>query len=93
MWRRSRARVAIIGPVFSHTYTHTYVATIREDVSTYCGYLINCTVDMRDIGRAARAFGSSPGHLRWEPPADINDDYVVDMRDIGGIARRFGWSC
>jgi hypothetical protein len=85
--------VVITGPVFSHTYTHAYVATTREDLNTYSGELLDFTVDMRDIGRAARAFGSSPGHLRWEPIADINDDFVVDMRDIGGIAREFGWSC
>jgi ABC-type transport system substrate-binding protein len=85
--------VEITGDTFSHTYTHTYVATIREDISTYSGGLIDFTVDMRDIGRAARAFGSYPRHLRWEPPADINDDFVVDMRDIGSVARKFGWQC
>jgi parallel beta-helix repeat protein len=47
-------------------------------------------VDMRDIGLAARAFGSSPGNPRWNPAADINYDFKVDMRDIGPIARQFG---
>jgi hypothetical protein len=74
-----------------HTYVHTYVATIREDVNTYTGELLDFTVDMRDVGRAARSFGSYPGHLRWDPPCDVNDDYEVDMRDIGAIARKFGW--
>ena len=74
-----------------HTYTHAYVATIREDVNTYTGELLDFTVDMRDVGRAARAFGSYPGHLRWDPACDVNDDYEVDMRDIGSIARKFGW--
>ncbi|MGD8565969.1 MAG: ABC transporter substrate-binding protein [Candidatus Bathyarchaeota archaeon] len=76
-----------------HTYLHEYVATIREDVNTYTGELLDFKVDMRDIGRAARAFGSYPGHLRWDPPTDVNDDYKTDMRDIGAIARRFGWAC
>ena len=74
-----------------HTYTHAYVATIREDVNTYTGELLDFTVDMRDVGRAARAFGSYPGHERWDPACDVNDDYEVDMRDIGSIARKFGW--
>ena len=74
-----------------HTYVHTYVATIREDINTCTGELLDFTVDMRDIGRAARAFGSYPGHLRWDPPCDVNDDFEVDMRDIGSIARKFGW--
>jgi hypothetical protein len=84
--------VVITGDAFTHTYTHTYVATIRQDVNTYTGELLDFTVDMRDVGRAARAFGSYPGHLRWDPACDINDDFTVDMRDIGGIARFFGWS-
>jgi ABC-type transport system substrate-binding protein len=74
-----------------HTYVHEFVATIREDVNTYTGELLDFTVDMRDVGRAARAFGSYPGHLRWDPACDVNDDYEVDMRDIGAIARKFGW--
>jgi ABC-type transport system substrate-binding protein len=76
-----------------HTYVHEFVATIREDVNTYTGELLDFKVDMRDIGRAARAFGSYPGHLRWDPPTDTNEDFKTDMRDIGAIARMFGWSC
>jgi hypothetical protein len=49
-------------------------------------------VDMRDIGTAARAFGSTPGHPRWEKEADINFDDQIDMRDIGSVARKFGTS-
>ena len=76
---------------------HTVIAIIREDITTYTGEFIlggyppDFQVDMRDVGRAARAFGSYPGHLRWDPACDINDDYEVVMRDIGAIARKFGW--
>jgi hypothetical protein len=55
-----------------------------EDI-TYDG-----KVDMRDVGMAAKAFGSYPGHPRWEKEADINFDNKVDMKDIGAIARKFG---
>ena len=47
-------------------------------------------VDMRDIGTAAQAFGSYPGHERWNPIADINNDGKVDMKDIGLVAKEFG---
>lgn len=47
-------------------------------------------VDMRDISIAARAFGSYPGHPRWNPIADINGDNKVCMRDIATVARNFG---
>ncbi len=50
-------------------------------------------VDMRDIGIIARAFGSTPGHPRWNPDADIIKDDKVDMRDVGAAGRNFGKSC
>ncbi len=49
-------------------------------------------VDMRDIGAIGRAFGSYPGHSRWNFRCDLNGDRKVDMRDIGIAARNFGKS-
>ena len=46
-------------------------------------------VNMADISIAAAAFGSYPGHPRWNPVADVNKDHVVDLRDIALIAQRF----
>jgi hypothetical protein len=50
-------------------------------------------VDMlNDIRRAAKAFGSYPGHERWDTVADINGDYSIDiLNDIRSIAKKFGW--
>ena len=50
-------------------------------------------VDMKDIAIAAMAFGSYPGHPRWNLIVDINQDNHVDMRDIALIARNFGKTC
>lgn len=47
-------------------------------------------VDLKDVGTAAKAFGSYPGHERWNPMVDINNDNKVDMKDIGTIAKEFG---
>lgn len=47
-------------------------------------------VDMKDIGTAAKAFGSYPDHPRWDSKADINDDDKVDMKDIARVAKEFG---
>ena len=74
-----------------HTYEHKMVATIREDINTYTGTVLDFRCNILDITRAAAAFGSYPGHLRWDPPADINDSYRVDILDVAGIARNFGW--
>jgi hypothetical protein len=76
-----------------HNYTHAFVVTIDEDITTCSGDYVDFRVDMRDIGRAAKAFGTYPGHPRWDAICDINHDTKTDMRDIGSIARKFGWSC
>jgi len=47
-------------------------------------------VDIRDISIAGRAYGSYPGHPRWNPNADINNDNIIDIRDISTIGRNFG---
>jgi len=53
-------------------------------------------VDMKDVGLAAKAFGSYPNHPRWNPHADITGpqllvpDGKIDMRDISLIAKHFG---
>jgi len=48
-------------------------------------------VDIKDQAEATKAFGSYPGHARWSPYADINNDYKIDIKDIASIAKKFGW--
>ena len=47
-----------------------------------------------DIVEAGEAFGSYPGHDRWNPLADINSDEYVGIVDIALVANDFGtiWS-
>lgn len=47
-------------------------------------------VDIQDVAVAASAFGSYPGHPRWNPIADMNKDNIVDVKDIVLIAINFG---
>ncbi len=47
------------------------------------------TVDMRDVGKVASLYGTSPDTWWWDPDADIIQDLVVDMRDIGYVAYCF----
>jgi hypothetical protein len=47
-------------------------------------------IDIRDISIAGRAYGSYPGHSRWNPNADINNDNIIDIRDISTIGRNYG---
>jgi len=47
-------------------------------------------VDIKDIAIAAMAFGSYPGHTRWNPMADENEDARIDVKDIALVAKNFG---
>jgi hypothetical protein len=47
-------------------------------------------VDMVDMWLVQKAFGSSPGHPRWNPYADIDGSQRVDMLDIYIVQRAFG---
>jgi len=51
------------------------------------------TVDIKDIAIVAIAFGSFPGHPRWNPQADLYKDGKIDIRDIAIVARNFGKTC
>lgn len=69
------------------------IATILGDISGPNG-LPDLKIDMRDIARVARAFGSDPVHepKAWDPVCDLNHDGKVDMRDVAIVAKRFGWN-
>lgn len=47
-------------------------------------------VDIKDIATAARAFGTYPGHSRWNPAVDVNQDDKIDIKDLVLIAKNFG---
>lgn len=47
-------------------------------------------VDMKDVGVAARGFGTNFGDLGYNGNADLDDDHDVDMKDIGATSRHFG---
>jgi len=47
-------------------------------------------VDMRDIGRIARAYGTEPGDPLWNPKADLTKDAVVDDQDFDIATANYG---
>jgi hypothetical protein len=47
-------------------------------------------VDVRDVSPVSAAFGSYPGHPRWNPDADQNEDGKIDLKDVALTARNFG---
>ena len=59
--------------------------TIREDLD------LDCRVDGKDIMIVSSAFGSYPGHSKWDGRADVNRDYRIDAIDVNMVNRMFGW--
>jgi len=53
---------------------------------------VNCDgkVDARDVAAAAAAYGSHPGHSKWNPMADENEDDKIDAKDLASIIINYG---
>jgi parallel beta-helix repeat protein len=47
-------------------------------------------VNILDAIEAASAFGSYPGHPKWNEQADVNQDGVVNILDVIILANNFG---
>ncbi|MDH5266438.1 MAG: nitroreductase family protein [Candidatus Bathyarchaeota archaeon] len=67
------------------TVGHPSITTIREDIN------LDLKVDIIDIAIVAKAFGTKPGHPRWDPTADIRKDFIINIIDISAVATKFGW--
>ncbi len=46
-------------------------------------------VDMKDVGYAARLFGTASTGPSWNASADVNGDGKIDMKDVGIVAKNF----
>ena len=47
-------------------------------------------VNITDVSKVAKAFGSSPNGPRWNIQADVNQDGKVDITDVALVAKHFG---
>jgi len=47
-------------------------------------------VNIGDLVTFRKAFGSYPGHPRWNPNADLDDNGVINILDCVKIAKNFG---
>lgn len=47
-------------------------------------------VDILDIAIVAKAYGSYPGHPRWNPAADLDGSGTVDILDVARVAKDYG---
>jgi hypothetical protein len=47
-------------------------------------------VDLKDVYAVAKAYGSFPGHPKWNPNCDINNDNKVDLKDYYTTCKNYG---
>jgi hypothetical protein len=50
-------------------------------------------VDLKDVYIVSLAFGSYPGHPKWNPMADLNGDNKVDLKDVYLVTKNYGKTC
>jgi len=68
-----------------NTYIDGWVVeTILGDVTG------NYKVDILDIATIAKVYGTSPGHPKWNPNADLDNSNIIDILDIAKAARNYG---
>ncbi|UCH31566.1 MAG: hypothetical protein JSV05_08760 [Candidatus Bathyarchaeota archaeon] len=67
----------------NHLY-HKVIIAMRTDLN------YDSIIDISDIIVAAEAFGSYPGHPRWNPVYDIDNDRRIRVIDLAWIASDFG---
>jgi hypothetical protein len=46
--------------------------------------------DVKDVARASRSYGSTPGSSNWDSIVDIDKSHNVDVRDVAFIAKNYG---
>jgi hypothetical protein len=46
--------------------------------------------ELRDVYAVAKAYGSYPGHPRWDPRTDIDINNLVDAKDYYTVCRHYG---
>jgi len=75
-----------------------FIIVLLADFNIILVFSTDVDVDLNDDGRvgitdisiAASAFGTRPGHERWDERADVNMDGEVNMLDLTLVALNFG---
>jgi len=53
----------------------------------------NGIINIIDIAIVAKAYGSYPGHPKWNTIADLDKNGVVNITDVAIVAKEFGKKC
>ncbi|MDH5747048.1 MAG: hypothetical protein OEZ21_08865 [Candidatus Bathyarchaeota archaeon] len=60
------------------------VSVARTDVNH------NRKIDIHDVAKVARAYGSTVGSSLYDPDLDFNSDSIINIVDLAAVARNFG---
>jgi len=64
--------------------------TLIKPWTLLCDINSDGVVSILDLATAAVAYGSYPGHPKWNPTADLDGNDVINILDIVIIAKNFG---
>jgi parallel beta-helix repeat protein len=81
-----------VEPVDGEDMLENNVKTITVKVNLMGDVNGDDSVNILDVSIGARAFGTEPGHERWNPDADMNLDNKINVIDITMVAKEFGKS-
>jgi hypothetical protein len=76
--------IEYIGPYDGEIMIKGYVTKLPGDLNG------DGKVDVKDLVLFTKAFGTTPGHPRWNPDADLNGDGKVNIIDLILLKRNFG---
>jgi hypothetical protein len=60
------------------------VSVARTDVNH------NRKIDIHDVAKVARAYGSTVGSSLYDPDLDFNSDSIINIVDLAAVAKNFG---
>jgi len=83
----SAIATTVPGEINTEDNTHIYGYIIETILGDMTG---DGKVDILDIATIAKAYGSYPGHLNWNPNADLDNSNKIDILDIAKAAKNYG---
>ncbi|MDH5375470.1 MAG: hypothetical protein OEW95_06615 [Candidatus Bathyarchaeota archaeon] len=72
------------------SYYQTLATTTFDVVWLFTDIDRNGEIDILDIAKAAKAYGSEPGDANWNPKADVTGNGIIDILDIAKVAKDYG---
>ena len=87
---RLRSNPALGDHTVYASYYQTLATATFDVVWLFTDIDRNGKVDIVDIAIVAKAYGSYPGHPRWNAKADLDGNNKIDILDIAKVARDYG---